>query len=375
MNNKPILAVVAVVVAAAIGFGIYRSSTTTSTTGKVRIAVNMPLTGPITAWSGEYPNGFKMGLEDACKELGVDPSAISTDFQDNAGKPAQAATVVQKQMAAGFEVYMSGTSEAAKAVVEQIDPLNVPHFLIAFDPFLAAQNPNRLRILPNSKIEGPVFVAYAKQRKAKSVYIIHVDSAYANEEFGKIVEPGLKAAGMTVTNEAFEFGTKDYKTIALKAAQANPDLIFVCGYSFHLLPLIGDLRTNGMVKDGRVMGVMDVVDFLYDNTPKGTLEGLVFASPLYDIPGAAGKSSPWRERYQKKFGRAASYVPAYAYDNAWAIVRAYKQSGKVTVESLRAIMPFEGVTGEIDLDKDGDIKSGVGLARLSADGKVEAVKE
>ena len=33
------------------------------------------------------------------------------------------------------------------------------------------------------------------------------------------------------------------------------------------------------------MGVMDVVDFLYDGTPKSEFDGLVFASPLFDIPG------------------------------------------------------------------------------------------
>jgi branched-chain amino acid transport system substrate-binding protein len=364
-----------VVIAAIAAFLLFQNAAhhTKAGTGKVRIAANLPLTGPVAAWSGEFPNGFRLGLEDASKELAIDPAVFVADFQDNAGTPTQAASVAQKQIAAGFDVYISGSSESAKAVVDQIDPLNVPHFIAAFDPFLAAQNPNRLRIMANSKVEAPLFISYAKKRGAKSIYIIHVNSAYANEEFGKIVEPALKSASLTVTDEAYEFDTKDFKTIALKAAQANPDLLFVCGYSFQLRPLLSDLRTNGLVKDGRVMGVMDVVDFLYDGTPKSDLQGLVFACPLFDIPGASPKSALWRQRYQARFKRNPSYVPAYAYDNAWAIVKAYKNSGKVTVETIRAAMPFQGINGEINLDREGDIIATVGLARLSQAGVVERI--
>jgi ABC-type branched-subunit amino acid transport system substrate-binding protein len=121
------------------------------------------------------------------------------------------------------------------------------------------------------------------------------------------------------------------------------------------------------------MGVMDVVDFLYDNTPKSELQGLVFATPLFDIPGATAKAADWRQRFQQRFNRNPSYVPAYAYDNAWAIVKAYKNSGKVNVESIRAALPFSGLTGEVNLDSDGDIIATVALAELGPDGKVRQI--
>lgn len=368
MKKTQVIIAVAIVALLAIGVWVWKGSQG-STAQSVRIAANLPLTGPVAAWSGEFPNGFQLGLEDACRELGVDSKNFVTDFQDNAGKPAQAASVVQKQLATGFDVYIAGSSEAAKAVVAQVDPLKVPNFIAAFDPFLAAEAPSRLRIMANSKVEAPIFIAYAKKKQAKSVYVIHVNSAYANEEFGKIVTPALQAEGITVTSEAFEFENRDFKTLALKAARANPDLVFVCGYSFQILPLIRDLRANGLVKNGRVMGVMDVVDFLYDGTPTAELDGLVFACPLFDIAGATPKAAEWRQRYQQRFNRNPSYVPAYAYDNAWALVKAYKNSGKVNVETIRAALPFQGITGDINLDADGDIIATVALAELGPDGK------
>lgn len=371
-NNKVFIAIAAIALAVIVGVvGITRDSDAQTST--VRIAANLPLTGPVAAWSGEFPNGFRLGIEEESAALGLDPTIFHIDFQDNAGKPAQAATVGQKQIANGFDVYLVGSSESAKAVVDQVDPLKVPNFIVAFDPFMTSQNPARLRIMANSKVEAPLFISYAVQRKAKSVYIIHLNSAYANDEFGKIVRPALEKAGVKVMSETFDFDTKDYKTVALKAARANTDLIYICGYSFHLRPLIGDLRANGVVKGGRVVGVMDVVDFLYDGTPKAELAGLVFAAPQFDIPGAIPGAAEWRSRYEKRFGRAPTYVPAYAYDNARAIVRAYKQSGRVSVDAIRAALPFQGITGNIQVDKEGDIIATVTLAEIDEAGRVREV--
>lgn len=372
MKNKKTIVMSLLAAVAILGLAVV-VSTNAETKTSVRIAANLPLTGPVAAWSGEFPNGFRMGIEDASQEFGVEPSVFLTDFQDNAGKPAQAASVVQKQLVPGFDVYLAGSSEAAKAVVSQVDPLKVPNFIVAFDPFMAAQDPSRLRIMANSKIEAPLFISYAKERSAKSVHVIHVNSAYANEEFDNIVTPALEKTGVTVTTETYEFNNKDFKTIAFKARQTNPDLIFICGYSFHLRPLIGALRAQGLVKDGHVMGVMDVVDLLYDGTPKAELEGLVFASPLFDIPEATPGAAEWRRRYETRFGRAPSYVPAYAYDNAQAIVRAYVEAKSVSVEAIRRALPFQGITGEIHLDEDGDIIATVAIARVNEDGQVEAV--
>src|SRR2546423_142049 len=159
MKRKQVVIIIVAVAILAAGIWVWKGRRG-STGQSIRIAANLPLTGPVAAWSGEFPNGFRLGLEDACKELGVDPKTFSTDFQDNAGKPAQAASIVQKQLASGFDIYISGSSEAAKAVVAQVDPLGVPHFIAAFDPFLAAESPSRLRIMANSKVEAPIFIAY-----------------------------------------------------------------------------------------------------------------------------------------------------------------------------------------------------------------------
>lgn len=345
-----------------------------SNQGVVRIAVNLPLTGPVAAWSGDYPKGFELGLDEACKAYKIDRKFFAVDYQDNGGKPSQAISIAQKQLSTGFDIYISGSSECSMAVVSEIDPLKVPHFIAAFDPFLASENPYRLRIMANSKIEAPLFVQYAKFKKAKSVHIIHLNSKYAQEEFGRIVQPMLEKYGVTVTSESFDFATTDYKSIALKAKKNNADLTMVAGYSFHLRPLINEIRNAGLlVEEGKVMGAMDVVDFFYDGTSALELKNMIFACPVFDLSDELTKASDFRKIFNSKFGKNPSYVPAYAFDNAWVIVKAYHEFGKVSVKGIRDTLPLMGVTGKIKLDEDGDIEATIKIARIGKGDKIEKI--
>ena len=68
MKTKPFRRVLGVVAAVALATGSLQSVSADD----VHIAGNMPLTGPIAAYSGNYFKGFQMGLEDACAAHGVD---------------------------------------------------------------------------------------------------------------------------------------------------------------------------------------------------------------------------------------------------------------------------------------------------------------
>lgn len=339
----------------------------------IKIAGNLPLSGPVAAWSGQYPNGFRMGIEDAGSTFGVPTSQFSVDFQDNQGTATNSVSVFQKQALQSPDVYISGSSEAAIAIAKQVDALKIPNFIAAFDPYLVREGANRLRIMPNSKIEGPLFVKYAQWRNAKKVFIINLNSAYANSEVDSIIIPGLDGAGIEHRRELYDFNQRDFRNLVLKAKDYSPDLTFAIGYSFHLKPLIRDLRTTGLVRNGSVMGAMDVVDMLYDNTPREDLLGISFACPNFEITGLVPSAEDFRKRFSARFGRRPTYVEAYAHDTAALIVKAFKESGKDTTETLRAALPIQGVTGSVNVDKDGDIIATVTVAHLTETGSVEQV--
>jgi branched-chain amino acid transport system substrate-binding protein len=370
LKSRKVLVIAVLVVLALVAAILIPKIMSPKKAGAVRVAINIPLTGPISAWSGQFPNGFKMGIEDATREYGLDPAAFTVDVQDNAGQPSQAVSIYNKQRINGFDAYISVATGPANAVAPQLDALGTPHFIAAFDPFIIKAAPSRLRVMANSKIEAPLFIQYAKARGAKSVYIIQLNLSYAEDEFGVIVQPALEKAGITVHREHFELADRDFKIIAEKAKASGDDLIFVCGYSFHLQPLLRDLRAAGLIQKGRVVSVQDFVDLTYSGTPVAELKDVIFVSPIFDVPGKVAKAPDWRKRYEERFNVKPTYVPAYAYDNATLIVRAYAKSHKVSTDTLIAAVPFDGVNGAINLDADHDILATVTLAELDDQGHV-----
>jgi ABC-type branched-subunit amino acid transport system substrate-binding protein len=162
MNNRKVVVVVALsVIAAALALYFYRRESAPSAS-VVRIAGNIPLSGPTASFSGEYGNGLIMGIDDASKEMGIPRQTFLVDMQDNQGRPADAATIAQKQAITGFDVYVSGTTQMSLAVAPMIDRTPALHLLVSYDAHLAEGAPNRMRILTHFKAEGPVYVEYSK---------------------------------------------------------------------------------------------------------------------------------------------------------------------------------------------------------------------
>ncbi|MFO1058740.1 MAG: ABC transporter substrate-binding protein [Dongiaceae bacterium] len=339
----------------------------------VRIAGNMPLSGPVAAYSGNYFKGFELGLQDACKARSVSCDQFKLDAQDNAGKPMQALSVGQKQMLDSPTVMVSGTSEDSQAIAPLVGKAGIPHFVIAFDAFLVERNKDMLRVLPNFKVESLQYARFIDKVKPKSIVAIALNNAANNEMFEAVVGGEIKKRGISYTHIPFDFGTQDYNSLVLKAKDINPDLYIVSGYSFQLYPLLKAIRTYGIPSD-KVIAAMDFVDLLYNGTSRDELKGFYFTTPLFEVPGAPKQAADFRARYKAAYGKDPSYVEAYAYDTAGIIVAAQAKSGNTTKESLMGATPYDGASGPIQLDKFGDIMGTVTVAQIGPDGNVVEVK-
>ncbi len=344
-------------------------------TDKVIIDGNLPLTGPIAAFCGDYPKAFTMGIDDACKQLSIPRQNMVLDFQDNTGKPAQAVSVIRKQLLSSPpSLYVSGTSPCSLAIAGDIDQLGIPHMLVSFDAFLCHDGPNRLRILTSHKIEAPVYIEQAKKLKAKKVLILALNIVSYNNEFTKIVEPAFTKVGIEACRETFTWDTKDFKTLALKAVQYKPDLIIVAGHSVQVYPILGALRSYGLVGKDNVICSLDFIDLIHNQTPKSELIGISFVAPPFEITSGNPARKEWVDRFKNTYKKDPSYVEAYAYDGGQIVVAAYKKYGKIDTQSIRKVLPFHGICGDINIDQDGDLNTKLGIAQVTPDGTVRLIK-
>jgi len=360
-----------IALSAAVGIGLTIS--TGMAADRVQIDMNLPLSGPIAVVTIPYRDGLLMGLKEGVKQYNVPADIFVTDIQDNASEAKQAVTIMQKQLLEPFDVYISGVSGQTRAIAPEIDKTRAAHFGYAFDVSFTQGAPNRMRILPSFRLEEPLYVDYAKSRAAKRIAALHLNYASQQEFYSELV-PLLQKGGAEVMREAYDIGTKDYSTLALKIASFKPDLIIIDGFSFNLLPFISALRTLDMVHDGNLIVGMDFIDLLHNKTPVDQIKGVAFASPLVELPAGEKAASDWVARFKSSYKEEPSWPGAEGYDTARVSVAAYAKSHKVDPETIRGVMPFDGIVGRINLDRYNDIDATMGIGLVQGDGSVTALK-
>lgn len=373
MNKKLSIAIGVICLLGLVGYLIYSKSSKVEVQEEVKIAVNIPLTGPVAAFSGQFVNGLNMGMDEACKELGIDRRLFVVDAQDNQGQPQIAATIAQKQVASGFDIYISGVSQMTRAVAPIVDDACKIHYIVSYDAHLAEQNSKRMRILPHFKAEGPVYAQYAISRNAKRVFAFTLNNPEIQGQFSEYVQPVLKEAGIEFTREIYEFGHDDFRSLALKCKFAKPDVILVSGFSLHVAPILDALRAESLISDGNVLCIMDFNELLTDKKAFERYQNIVYVAPPFSFPENAEKRQAWSADFQKRFGIAPNFLPAFAYDTGRMIVLSQSKSGSATPESMQTLTPFPGVAGEITFDASRDLSTPLGILKVKANGALERV--
>ena len=324
-----------------------------------------PLTGPIAHLGKDNENGVRLAIEEA-NAAGVMIGGKKIHFEmiseDDEGNPQKGTVVAQKLVDAGVAGVVghlnSGTTIPASKIyydagIAQISPsaTNVDYTHQGYN--------TAFRVMANDAQQGKVLGNYAVNKlKANKIAIIDDRSAYG-KGLADQVEMAAKEAGATIVTREFTDTTKtDFTAILTRIKGMSPDLVF-CGCM--------DSQTGPMMKQFKNLGLTatfvsgdgsqtkqfltlagDAADGAYASSP---------GVPLDKMPGGAA----FNEKYKKTFNQDIQLYAPYAYDAANVLIAAMTKAGsadpKVYLPVLAAI-EYDGVTGKIRFDKNGDIEGG-----------------
>lgn len=329
----------------------------TATGTSVKIAANLPMSGALAT----YGTAVREGASLATEEMQSDAAGpqLEFDWQDNASDPKNAVSIMQKQFLQTPDIYVSGVKPQTMAILDQVKAKGTPHFVWIFDAFINKASTNNFRTWVSYKIEPPVYLDYAKKRKAKRVAVVYVQLPHTLEEFDQIVVPGLKKQGVgDVLVEAYDFGKSDFKDVALKFKNFKPDLIILNGFQNELVGMVRAMRPLGLIKDGNTLATYDMLDAA-KVLGKDELEGIRQVAPLFETRPDRPEIKKFRTDFQAKYNKAPLYTHAFAYDMANIIADASKRvqqpaTSEDWITALRATN-LQGVTGSLKFDKDNDL--------------------
>lgn len=330
----------------------------------IKIGSAAPTTGAIANLGKENENGARLAVEDVNRRglvINGKKIKLELDAVDDQADPRQGTQVAQRLVDDGVVAVVghlnSGVSIAASRIYHDAQILQISPD--STNPKFTQQGFNTtFRLVATDAQQSPVLAHYALETlKAKKVAIVDDSTAYGQglaDQFSSAVKSG---GATVVAREATNDKTIDFKGVITKIKGQSPDVIFYGGMDATAGPFIKQVAQLGL--NAKVLGG--------DGTCSD--EVIALAGPAVDrlvcsiagLPLSRMKAGPaFEKEYQQRFGMPVQIYAPYAYDAVMVIVDAMKKSGSTDHAKILAAASatdYQGLTGQIQFDDKGDVRS------------------
>ena len=313
-------------------------------------------------------------------EVGGKTYTIELFEVDNKSDKTEAVTAAQnlvsKNVNAVIGSYGSGVSIAAGAIFEeaQIPAMGAS----CTNPQVTLGNDYYFRVAFLDPFQGTVMANYAVQNGAKTAAVITQLGDDYSSGLGKFfVDAFTKLAGegSVVSQEQFQTNQTDFKAILGNIKATNPDVIFAPS-SITTAPLI--------IKQAREMGITAKI-MAGDTWENVTIienagadaEGVVLSTFYDEADPSTEEASKFVEGFKKYLvdNNQPDIIPAVSalgYDAYLAIYNAMKLADSVDPVAIRDALvttEFDGVTGHISFDENGDAVKNMAVIKVIEGGQ------
>jgi branched-chain amino acid transport system substrate-binding protein len=346
----------------------------------VKIGSAAPLTGPQAHLGKDNENGVRLALDEAnAKGVTIGGKKVRFELvsEDDQADPKLGNVVAQKLVdakVAGVVGHLnSGTSIPASQVYNDA---GIPEITpSATNPKYTHQGfKTAFRVMANDIQQGSVLGEFAaKKLGMKKIAIVDDKSAYGAglaDEF----EKAAKAAGAEiVTREYTTDKATDFMSILTNVKGKGAELVFYGGMDAQSGPMMKQVKTLGLTAKFLTGDGGCTPEFL--KLAGDAAEGAYCSQaglPIDKMP--AGKE--FQTKFNTKYGEIQNYSP-YCYDAFNVFVEAMKKADSTDPAKYLpelAKIDYQGVTGHISFDPNGDLQGGAITLYQAKAGKWEVLE-
>ncbi|MDR2077215.1 MAG: ABC transporter substrate-binding protein [Desulfovibrio sp.] len=353
----------------------------------IKIGFPIPMTGEIPKVGESSKFAAEMFREEINAKGGLEVGGkrypLEFIYEDNESKPESAVNVTLKLIERDGVVALVGPQSSRQAVPaggvanDNETPLISPW---STNPDTTKDRPWVFRAAFLDPFQAPVAANFAAQQfKAKKTAVVfEISNDYSKglaDMFREVWEK-QHGAGSVLAFESHGPKDQDFSAQLTKIIALKPDFIFLPeNYSFAalIIPQARDLGYKNPFMGSDAWGSAELMALCGDSC-KGQ-----FFSTHYAAAGATGATKEFIDAYTKKYGYVPDDVAALTWDSVRLITQAIQKSGKVesNVRAMRkivrdqmaAIKEFDGITGKMSFDAEGDpIKCAV-VVEISNEGQ------
>ena len=337
----------------------------------IKIGVSAPFTGDVAALGTGIRNGAQLAVEEVAEELadlGINLTMLAVDDAADPRQGVNAANqMISDSAVVGVVAHLnSGVSIPASDIYNQAGIVQVSP--ASTNPALTLQGfENVFRVCTVDTVQGSFAAEYAfDQLGLTSVAVIDDSTAYGEGLAAEFAAAFKAKGGEVVSSDKIQLKDQDFTALATKINGASPDFIYFGGMYTEAALVSKQAKDAGF--EGPLMGGDGLYTQQYvDIAGAANAEGDFATSiglPLTEQP----KGQEFQAAFEARFpGEAIEAYDTYGYDATMVIVEAIKVvaaemgvdeltsvAGKQAIIEAVAATNYEGVTGTVSFDENGD---------------------
>ena len=328
----------------------------------------VPLTGDVASWGEDTSNGAALAV-DLANQTSTE-YRYKVVFEDSKGNGAQAVAGVRKLINLDKVVALIGDNISGPtiAMVPVVDSAKVP--LIspsASSPKLSGMSTYFFRVYPSDSAEGAFMAQVAHDKlDLRSVAILYINNEFG-VGLGDVFGSTFAKKGGTIPLElGYNEDETDFRPYLTRIKSANPDGVYLGGYYQDGGSILKQARELGL--DSQFLGSTTHEDPRLLTIAGNAAEGFVYPfSTGYDEGSQAEAVVEFQHAFETKFSKKPGLVTALGYDCANLLIDAVEKVGPNSErvrDYLAGVHGYQGATGEMSFDANGDIHKPVRLKTL-----------
>jgi len=345
----------------------------------VKVYSSLPLTGSSAGQTTTVVNAINLALEQQTNGGLVCDGKIKIEYESlddataaagqwDAAKEQENANkaVADPNTVAYIGTFNSGAARVSIPILNQagiamISPANTADDLTAGTDtaqYYPTGTRNYMRVVARDAFQGAFGAKWAAKLGAKTVYIIDDTQIYGKGVADQF-EANLAANGLTaVGRDGIDGKAADYKALATKIKDTNPDLIYYGGITQNNAgQLLKDIRAAGITAP--FMGPDGILESAFIEAAGADIAegvyGTIAGTPRALLPE---KGQKFFEDYRAKYNSEPEAYAIYGYEAASVVIKAISTvCAKDKAAILNAMFntkDFDGVLGTWSFDANGD---------------------
>ncbi len=324
----------------------------------VKIGAIFGMTGNASVQILEYLKSVRFAVEELNKQGGLLGKRIILVEIDNRSTPLGSRLAAKKAIDEGvIAVIGAAWSSNSLAAAGLLQKAKIPMISnISTNPDVTLVGDYIFRVCFIDSFQGRVMASFASNDLgAKTAVILTNTGNKYCIELAKFFSNNFKKRGGKILWEGdYDKDAADFSSLIEKAKKFNPDVVFIPGYVRDAALIIKQARKKGM--DATFLGG-DGWSILMYGYAGSELHGNYYSSHWHmNFP--AKKSRRFVKEFKKRYGEIKTFGIPLAYDAVMVLADAVRRAGSFDTtlirDSIAKTKNFEGVTGKISFDQNGD---------------------